>query len=74
MHQIKNKSYWTNVILTDPAFPIVANHFAFAFETRDLHNLLNFKYFLLNDKGELVKFADGEDKIPVLNFSIQIVN
>ena len=72
--KIKNKSHWTNVILTDTAFPIVAKHFAFAFETRDLHNLLNFEYSLLNDKGELLKFADGEDKIPALNFSIQIVN
>ena len=72
--KIKNKSHWTNVILTDTAFPIVAKHFAFAFETRDLHNLLNFEYSLLNDKGELLQFVDGEDKIPALNFSIQIVN
>ena len=61
--KIKNKSHWTNVILTDTAFPIVAKHFAFAFEARDLHNLLNFEYSLLNDKGELLKFVDGEDKI-----------
>ena len=72
--KIKKKSYWTNVILTDTAFPIVAKHFAFAFETRYLHNLLNFEYSLLNDKGELLKFANSEDKIPALNFSIQIVN
>ena len=72
--KIKKKSYWTNVILTDTAFPIVAKHFAFAFEARGLHNLLNFEYSLLNDKGELLKFADGEDKIPALNFSMQIVN
>ena len=61
--KIKNKSHWTNVILTDTSFPIVAKHFAFAFEARDLHNLLNFEYSLLNDKGELLKFVDGEDKI-----------
>ena len=73
-NKIKNKSYWTNVILTHTAFPIVAKHFAFAFETRYLHNLLNFEYSLLNDKGELLKFANSEDKIPALNFSIQIVN
>ena len=72
--KIKNKSHWTNVILTDTAFPIVAKHFAFAFEARDLHNLLNFEYSLLNDKGELLEFVDGEDKIRALNFSIQIVN
>ena len=63
----------TNVILTDSEFPIAAKHFAFAFETKDVHNLLNFEYFLLNDKGELLKFSDSEDKIPALSFSIQIV-
>ena len=72
--KIKNKSHWTNVILTDTANPTAAKHFAFAFETRDLHNLLNFEYSLLNDKGELLKFVDSEDKIPALNFSIQIFN
>ena len=72
--KIKNKSHWTNVILTDTAIPIAAKHFAFAFETRDLHKLLNFEYSLLNVKGELLKFVNGEDKIPALNFSIQIVN
>ena len=52
----------------------MAKHFAFAFQTRDLNNLLNFEYSLLNDKGELLEFADGEAKILALNFSIQIVN
>ena len=72
--KIKNKSHWTNVILTDASISIAGKHFAFAFETRDLHNLLNFEYSLLNDKGELLEFVDGEDKIRALNFSIQIVN
>ena len=72
--KIKDKSHWINVILTEAANPIVAKHFAFAFETRDLHNLLNFEYSLLNDKGELLKFVDSEDKIPALNFSMQIFN
>ena len=26
--KIKNESHWTNVILTDSAFPIAAKHFA----------------------------------------------
>ena len=72
--KIKNKSHWVNVILTDATIPIATKHFAFAFETRDLNNLLNFEHSLLNDKGELLEFANGEDKIPALDFSIQIVN
>ena len=55
-NKIKNKSYWTNVILTDSAFPITAKHFAFGFETTDLYNLLNFEYSLINDWGKLLEF------------------
>ena len=72
-YKIKNKSHWLNIKLTDSLILIAANHFAFGFETQDFNNLLNFDYSLLNDKGELVKFADGERKIPALNFSIQVV-
>ena len=49
--KIKNVSYWTNVVLTDSAFPIGAKHLSFAFETADFHNLLNFEYSLITDKG-----------------------
>ena len=67
--KIKNESYWTHVILTDSAFPITAKHFAFAFETSGLHNLSNFEYSLITDKGKLLPFADGEDKIPASNYT-----
>ena len=53
--KIKNKSYCTNVILTDSAFPIAAKHFAFAFEIKDLHNLLNFEYSLMNGKKKIIR-------------------
>ena len=48
--KIRNKSHWTNVILTDSELPTAAKHFSFAFETANLHNLLNFKYSLITDK------------------------
>ena len=62
--------YRTNVILTESAYP---KHFAFGFETTDLHNLLNFEYLLLNNQGKLLEFKQGEDKIPSLNFTIQVI-
>ena len=71
--KIKHVSHWTNVVLTDLTFPIRAKHFAFAFETADLPNLLNFEYSLATNKGKLLEFVKGEDKIPVLHFSIQVV-
>ena len=72
-NKIKNESHWTNVILTDSAFPIAAKHFAFGFQATDLHNLLNFEYSLINDWGKLLKFKQGEDKIPALNFTILVI-
>ena len=71
--KIKNGSYWTNVVLTDSAFPIGAKHLSFAFETADFHSLLNFEYSLIADKGKLLEFVDGEDKVPALKFTIQVV-
>ena len=60
--------------MTDSTYPIAVKHFAFEFETTDLHNLLNFEYSLINDQGKLLEFKQGEDKIPALNFSIQIIS
>ena len=63
----------TNVVLTDSKFPIAAKHFGFGFETTDLHNLLNFEYSLIDNKGKLLEFTQGEDKIPALNFNIKVI-
>ena len=71
--KIKSESHWTNVTLTDSELPIAAKHFRFAFETVGLHNLLNFEYSLVTDKGKLLEFAGREGKVPTLNFTIQII-
>ena len=71
--KMKNESHWISVILTDTIYPVAAKHFAFGFETTDLHNLLNFEYSLINDQGKLLEFKQGEDKIPALNFTIQVI-
>ena len=72
--KIKTKSHWTNVLLTDSIYTIAAKHFALGFETRDLHNLLNFEFSLLDEEGKIIQFKTGEDKIPALNSTIQIIN
>ena len=51
---IKKTSDWVNVALTDLQYPIAAKHFAFAFETTDLHNILNFEYCLVDDEGKSI--------------------
>ena len=70
---IKRGSHWTAIKLTDISVPIAAKHFSFGFETQNFNSLLDFKYSLLNDKGEILEFKDGETKVPTLNFSIQIL-
>ena len=66
--------HWTNAVLTDSKYPIAARHFAFGLETADLHNHLNFEYLLLDKEGKLIEFKTGDDKIPAINFTIQIIN
>ena len=70
---ILGSSLWTNVTLTDSALPIAAKHFAFGFESHNINNLFKFQYALLNDKGKIIEFKQGETKVPTLNFSIQIL-
>ena len=70
----KTKPHWTNVLLTDLIYPIAAKHFTFGFETRDLHNLLNFEFSLLDEEGKPIQFKTGEDEILALDFTIQIIN
>ena len=73
---LKKTSHWTNAVycVTDSKYPIAARHFVFGFETTDSHNLLNFEYSLLDEGGKLIEFKTGEDKIPAINFTIQIIN
>ena len=70
---IKKTSHWTNAVLTDSKYPFAAKHFGFGFETTDLHNLLNFEYSLLHEGAKRIELKSGEDKIPALNFTIQII-
>ena len=73
MERFKKTSHWANALLTDTKYPVAAKHFAFGFETTDLHKLLNSEYSLLDDQGKLIEFEQGKDKIPALNFTIQFI-
>ena len=61
--KIKNKSHWKKVVLTDSEYPLIVKHFSFAFETKDLHNILNFEYSFLDQKANLKTFTDTEKKL-----------
>ena len=49
------------------------NHLAFEFTTRNLSDILKFSVTLLDDKKKLIKFKDGEENIPIINFNIEIL-
>ena len=74
MEKYRIKSHWANAVFTDSEYSVTARHTAFGFEMTDLHNLLNFQYSLVDEKGNLIKFQDNEDKIPALKFTVQVIN
>ena len=48
--ELKGKSKWVNIVFNDSENPTLAKHFAFAFETTNLNDLLNFELGLLDDE------------------------
>ena len=71
--ELKGKSKWVNIVFNDSENPTLAKHFAFAFETTNLCDLLNFELRLLDDEAKPIKFAATEQKIPALTFTIQVI-
>ena len=71
--ELKGKSKCVNIVLNDSEYSTLAKHFAFAFETTNLNDLLNFELSLLDDQAKLIKFAATEQKIPALTFAIQVI-
>ena len=72
--KIVNKSKWVNVTFNDSQLdPTSSKHFAFGFITNSLYDVLNFEYSLLDNERKLIPFTKGETKVPVLNYTIQIV-
>ena len=70
--ELKGKSNWVNIVFNDWENPTLAKHFAFAFETTNLNDLLNFELSLLDDEAKPIKFPATEQKIPALTFTIQV--
>ena len=60
--KIKGESKWINIIFNDSENPTLAKHFAFAFETVNLSNLLNFQFSLLDNEAKPITFAPNEKK------------
>ena len=72
MGKIKRK--WVNAPLNDSELePTSSKHFAFGFNITNLHDILRFEYSLLDDEKKLIEFKKDGNKVPVLNFTIQVI-
>ena len=70
---VKGQPKRSQAIFTDSEKIRNSSHFAFAFTTRNISNLLNFTVILLDGNGKAIKFPANEKKQPIINFQIQIV-
>ena len=70
----KTTSNWVSCKLTNSKYPFGAKHLAFEFDTSSLNTLLNFTLNLIDQTGKEITFLDNEQKVPALNFTIQIIS
>ena len=50
-----------------------SDHLAFSFITKNITDLLQFSITLLDGAGKKITFPAGETKLPIINFTIQIL-
>ena len=70
----KTTSNWVSCKLTNSKYPFGAKHLAFEFDTSSLNTLLNFTLNLIDQTGKEITFLTTEQKVPALNFTIQIIS
>ena len=71
---IKGQSKRVQAVFIDSEnFGGQASNFSLVFETRNLSDLLKFSVTLVDGENKPIKFKDGEDKVPLITFDIQII-
>ena len=71
---IKKTSTWVNGKLSNSKYPFGAKHLGFDFDTTNQHSLFDFTLNLIDQNGKGITFITDEQKVPVLNFTIQIIS
>ena len=69
----KTTSNWVNCKFSNSKYPFGAKHLSFEFDTTSFYNLLDFNLNLLDQNGKEITFLTTEQKVPALNFTIQII-
>lgn len=67
---IKGNSKTTNAIFDDSEHFTTLSHFAFAFTTKNVLDLFNFIFKLVDGEGNLTNFTSTKKKNPILSFRI----
>ena len=70
---VKGQPKRSQAIFTDSSKIRNSSHFAFAFTTRNISDLLNFTVILPDGNGKEIKFPANEKKLMIINFQSQIV-
>ena len=71
---IKGQSKRVQAVFSDSEdFAGQSSHLSLVFETKNLSDILKFSITLVDGEGTPIKFKDGEDKVPIINFDIQII-
>ena len=71
---IKGQSKRVQVIFGDSEkFAGQYSHFALTFTTVNLSDILKFSITLVDGENKLIKFKEGEENVPIINFDIEIL-
>ena len=71
---IKGQSKRVQAVFSDSEdFAGQSSHLSLVFETKNLSDILKFSITLVDGEGTPIKFKDGEYKVPIINFDIQII-
>ena len=70
---MKGKSLYVNAQIDDSHYMENAKHFVFKFKSSFPTEFLEFTCQLLDDKADKIKFADGEEKVPIIDLQIDIL-
>ena len=73
-NQLKSTSSWVNIDLTDYSEIQGAGNISFSFITDSIPGIDEFDVVFLNGRGQHIKFSEGEQKIPQINFAIDAIN
>ena len=65
--EMKGKSLYINAKIDDSHYMQNAKHFGFKFKSSFPTEFLEFTCEFLDDKADQIKFADGENKVPIID-------